>query len=173
MTKRVTFSAICLALTVIFLYAAAVLSTGKIAALGLASLLCGICVSRFGVRYGIALYVGASILALLLLPNKVFALLYVLFAGYYPIVKLYIEKLRRLWTEWILKLLFFDVILIILYIIVKLFFMPVLTSAIALLVLQYLGPAILILQIIFLVYDWILSYMIGYYDQFIRRISHD
>lgn len=173
MTKRVTFSAICLALTVIFLYAAATLSTGKIAALGLASLLCGICVSRFGVRYGVALYVGASILALLLLPNKMFALLYVLFAGYYPIVKLYIEKLRRLWAEWILKLLFFDVILIILYIIVKLFFMPVLTSTLALLVLRYLGPAIVILQVVFIIYDWILSYMIGYYDQFIRRISHD
>lgn len=173
MTKRVTFSAICLALTVIFLYAAATLSTGKIAALGLASLLCGICVSRFGVRYGVALYVGASILALLLLPNKMFALLYVLFAGYYPIVKLYIEKLRRLWVEWILKLLFFDVILIILYIIVKLFFMPVLTSTLALLVLRYLGPAIIILQVVFIIYDWILSYMIGYYDQFIRRISHD
>ncbi len=173
MTKRVTFSAICLALTVIFLYAAAALSTGKIAALGLASLLCGICVSRFGVRYGVALYVGASILALLLLPNKMFALLYVLLAGYYPIVKLYIEKLRRIWAEWIVKILFFNAVIIVLYIIVKLFFMPVLTSTLALLVLRYLGPALLILQVVFIVYDWILSYMIGYYDQFIRRISHD
>lgn len=173
MTKRVTFSAICLSLTIIFLYAASALSTGKIAALGLSSLLCGICVSRFGVRYGVALYVGAALLSLLLLPNKMFALLYVLFAGYYPIIKLFIEKLHKLWAEWILKILFFNLILTVLYIVVKLFFMPVLTSALALLILQYLGPAILILQVLFILYDWILSYMIGYYDQFIRRISHD
>lgn len=173
MTKRITFSAICLALTVIFLYAASALSTGRLAALGLASLLCGICVSRFGVRYGIALYVGASLLALLLLPSKLFALFYVLFAGYYPIIKLFIEKLRKLWAEWILKVLFFNLILVLLYIVVKLFFMPVLSSALALLILQYLGPAILILQVVFIIYDWMLSYMIGYYDQFIRRISHD
>jgi len=173
MTKRITFSAICLALTVIFLYAASALSTGRLAALGLASLLCGICVSRFGVRYGIALYVSASLLALLLLPNKMFALFYVLFAGYYPIIKLFIERLRRLWAEWILKILFFNLMLVLLYLVVKLFFMPVLSSALALLILQYLGPAILILQVVFIIYDWMLSYMIGYYDQFIRRISHD
>ncbi len=173
MTKRITYSAICLALTVIFLYAASSLSTGRIAALGLASLLCGICVSQFGVRYGIALYVGASLLALLLLPSKMFALFYVLFAGYYPIIKLFIEKLRKLWAEWVLKILFLNLIVVLLYLIVRLFFAPALTSALALLILQYLGPAILILQVVFIIYDWMLSYMIGYYNQFIRRISHD
>ncbi len=173
MTKRITFSAICLALTVIFLYAASAFSTGRIAALGLASLLCCICVSQFGVRYGIALYVGASMLALLLLPSKMFALIYVLFAGYYPIIKFFVEKLRKLWAEWILKILFFNLVAFLLYLIVRLFFAPVLESAPVLLVLQYLGPAILILQVVFIIYDWMLSYMIGYYNQFIRRISHD
>ena len=173
MVKRITYSAVSLALTVIFLYTAAAFATGRIAALGLASLLCGICVSRFGIRYGVALYIGASILSLLILPNKTFALLYVLFAGYYPIVKLYIEKLNRLWAEWILKILFFNLALALIYIIIKTFFMPALTSVLALLVLHYLVLAIIILQVIFVIYDWTMSYMIGYYDQFIRRISHD
>lgn len=173
MTKRVTFSAVCLALTVIFLYAASALSTGRLAALGLASLLCGICVSQYGVRYGFALYTGASILALLLLSSKMFALVYVLFAGYYPIIKLFIEKLRKLWAEWTLKILFFNLVIFLLYLIIRLFFSPLLDSATALLILQYLGPVILILQVVFIIYDWMLSYMIGYYNQFIRRISHD
>jgi len=173
MVKRITYSAISLALTVIFLYAATVFSTGRIAALGLASLLCGICVSRFGVRYGVTLYVGASILSLLVLPNKMFALLYVLFAGYYPIVKLYIEKLQKLWAEWILKILFFNLTLALIYIIVKLFFAPLLTSVLPLLVLHYVVLAVIVLQVIFVIYDWALSYMIGYYDQFLRRIRHD
>lgn len=173
MVKRITYSAISLALTVIFLYAATVFSTGRIAALGLASLLCGICVSRFGVRYGVTLYIGASILSLLVLPNKMFALLYVLFAGYYPIVKLYIEKLQKLWAEWILKILFFNLALALIYIIVKLFFAPLLTSVLPLLVLHYVVLAVIVMQVIFVIYDWALSYMIGYYDQFLRRIRHD
>ncbi len=173
MVKRITSSAICLALSVIFLYGAAVLSTGKLAALGLASLLCGICVSMHGVRYGVALYVGTSLLALLLLPNKMFALFYVLFAGYYPIVKLYIEKLNKLPAEWILKFLFFNLTLSLIYIVAKIFFLPALESVLASIVLHYLGLVLIALQIIFAIYDWMLSYMIGYYHQFLRRIRHD
>ena len=173
MVKRITFSAICLALTVIFLYAASALSTGKLAVLGLSSLLCGICVSMHGVRYGIALYIGASLLSLLLLPNKMFALLYVLFAGHYPIVKLYIEKINKLIPEWILKILFFNLILTVIYIIAKTFFVSTLTNVTILLVMKYLWLAILILQVIFCLYDWMLSYMIGYFHQFLRRIQHD
>lgn len=173
MVKRITFSAICLALSVIFLYGASALSTGKIAALGLASLLCAICVSNHGVRYGLAMYIGTSILALLFLPGKLFALLYVLFAGYYPIVKLYIEKINKLWVEWVLKFLFFNLTLALIYIIARVFFMPALASVLTRLVLKYLGLFLILLQIIFALYDWMLSYMIGYYHQFLRRIHYD
>lgn len=173
MAKRVTFSAVAMALTVICLYAASALSTGRLAALGLSSLFCGVCVSCYGVRYGVAQYVGASILALLFIPNRLFVLVYILFAGYYPIIKLYIEKLNRLWAEWILKVLFFNLVLTVLYIILKAFFLPMLTSVLTAVVLKYLAIIIIALEIIFILYDWILSYMIGYYHQFLRRITHE
>ncbi len=173
MAKRVTFSAMAMALTVICLYAASTLSTGRLAALGLSSLFCGVCVSCYGVRYGAAQYVGASVLSLLLIPNRLFVLIYILFAGYYPIIKLYIEKLNKLWAEWILKILFFNLAITVLYLVVKVFFLPMLTSALALVVLNYLALVIIALEVIFIIYDWILSYMIGYYHQFLRRITHE
>ncbi len=173
MTKRVTFSAMALALTVICLYAAATLSTGKLVALGLSSLFVCLCISQFGVRYGIALYIGASIISLLLIPNKMFVLLYILFAGYYPVMKLYIERLNKMWAEWLLKVLTFNFILVVIYLVFRIFFLPALTSALTGLVLQYLGLIIVGLEILFVFYDWILSYMIGYYHQFLRRISHE
>ena len=173
MVKRITFSALALALTVICLYGAAALSPGRVVALALASLFCGVCVSQYGVRYGAALYVGASLLSLLLIPNRMFVLIYILFAGYYPIVKLYIEKLDKLWAEWVIKILFFNLILTVMYVLFRLFFMPSLNPTLLALILQYMSLIILGLEVIFVFYDWALSYMIGYYNQFLRRISHE
>ena len=173
MVKRVTFSAISLALTVICLYAAAVLPTGRLVALALSSAFCTICIYQYGVRYGAALYVGASILALLLIPNRMFTMLYILFLGYYPIVKLFIERLDRLWAEWVIKFIFFNAVLVVLYVLFKLFLVPTFDSAIITLVLKYMAVIILLLEVIFAIYDWMLSYMISYYETFKRRISNE
>lgn len=173
MVKRVTFSALALALTVICLYGASVLSAGRIAALALASLFCGVCISLHGVRYGVAVYVGASILSLLFIPSRMYSLIYIIFVGYYPIVKLFIEKLDKLWAEWVLKMLYFNVILAILYFLFKTFFMSGLSPGLATLILKYIGLIIVALEIIFVVYDVALSYMIGYFHQFLRRMRHE
>ncbi|MBE7022386.1 MAG: hypothetical protein E7414_04140 [Ruminococcaceae bacterium] len=173
MVKRVTFSATSLALTIICIYAASILPTGRVAALALSSVFATICVYQYGVRYGATVYVGASILSLLFIPNRMFTLIYILFVGYYPIVKLFIEKLDRLWVEWVLKVVFFNLVLVILYILFKLFFVPTFNSAIIALALQYMSVIILALEIIFVIYDWMLSYMISYYDKFLRRVSHE
>ena len=173
MAKRITFSAVSLTLTVICLYGASALPTGRVAALAIASLFCGICVSQYGVRYGVALYVGASLLSLLLVPKRMLVAIYILFAGYYPIVKLYIESLDKLWAEWVIKILYFNVVLIVLYMVFKAFFLPHLSSTIVMLALQYMGLIIVALEILFVLYDWMLSYMIGYYNQMVRRVKHE
>lgn len=171
MVKRVTFSAIGIALTVIFLYAASVLSTGKLAALALSSLLCGVCICQYGIRYGMAVYIGSSILSLLLIPNRMFTIIYVLLIGYYPVIKLLIERLNKIWLEWVLKVLFFNIILFFLYMIFTIFFMPGLDSAIVTLALKYAGWIVVGMEVVFVLYDLAFSYMIGYFNQFVRRIS--
>ena len=171
MVKRVTFSAIGMALTVIFLYAASILSTGRLAVLALSSLLCGVCICQYGIRYGMAVYIGSSLLSLLLIPNRMFTMVYVLFIGYYPLIKLLIERLKKLWLEWLLKVLFFNLILVLLYWVFKIFFMPGLDSAVVSLVFKYIGWVVVGLEVVFVLYDLAFSYMIGYFNQFVRRIS--
>ena len=170
MAKRISFSAVATALTVIFLYAASAFSAGKLAALGLSSLFCAVCVSCFGARYGVAQYLASAILSLLLIPNRVLVFAYILFAGYYPVVKLYIEKLDKLWAEWLLKYLFFNVILVVFYFLANAFFLPAMDSAVVLLAVKYMALIVVALEIIFAMYDWIISYMISYYHQYLRRI---
>lgn len=173
MTKRITFSAMLLALTVICLYGASALSTGRLAALALASLFVAVSVYQYGVRTGVTLYVAASLLSLLLVPKRMYVSVYILFVGYYPIVKLYIERLRKLWAEWILKILAFNTALAALYFVFRAFFMPSVSPAVLTLLVQYAGLILLGLELAFIVYDVALSYMIGFYDRFLRRIHHE
>jgi len=116
---------------------------------------------------------GASVLALLFIPNRMLTVVYILFAGHYPIIKLFIEQLDRLWLEWVLKFLYFNLMLIVMYILFKLFVVPSVDSVVVSLVLHYLAVVILALEVIFAFFDWALSHMLSYYDTFLRRIHYE
>ena len=58
-------------------------------------------------QWAFGVYASTSFLALLLLTDKEAALTYVLFFGYYPLIKDIIEKLPK-WVAWLLKLLIFN-----------------------------------------------------------------
>ncbi len=173
MGKKISFSAISLALSVMCLYGAAYLPTGRLVMLALASIFVAVCCEQYGVRYGILVYLGAAILSLLFIHKRMYVLIYILFAGLYPIVKLFIEKLRKLWAEWVLKILYFNGVLAVSYIGFKLFFMPYLSPAYLLIAVQYMGLILLGLEVFFVIYDIALSYMIGYYHQFLRRVHYE
>ena len=70
-------------------------------------------------------------------------------------------------------MLFFNILLLVFYIAFKLFFMPIFNATLTTLLLQYLGVVIIALEVIFVVYDLALSYMIGYFDQVLRRIHNE
>ncbi|MBR4895443.1 MAG: hypothetical protein IKZ41_03370, partial [Clostridia bacterium] len=58
------------------------------------------------------IYAAATgVLALLLLPSKLYAIEYILFAAVYPIMKLYFERLRALFA-WPVKISFLDTMLL-------------------------------------------------------------
>ena len=116
---------------------------------------------------------GASVLALLLIPNRMFTFIYILFVGHYPIIKLLIEQLDKLWLEWILKFLYFNLILVLMYALFKVFILPTFNPGILALVFRYMAAIILAIEIVFALYDWVLSYMISHYDTFVRRIRHE
>lgn len=173
MTKRITFSAILTALTVICLCGAATLSTGRLAALALASLFVAVCVYQYGVRTAALMYIGSALLALLLVPKRMYALIYVLFAGYYPIIKLFIERLDKLWAEWLIKMLFFNVTAAALYFVFRLFFMPAVNPTLLALWARYAALIVLGLEAAFVIYDIAMSYMIGCYERFLRRMHYE
>ncbi len=173
MARRLAFSSIAMALTVVCLFGASTLPTGRVALMAITSVFGALIISEYGVKDGWIHYIGVSILSLLLIPKKMMVLIYILFLGYYPVIKLYIERLNRRWLEWIIKIVVFNVILVTAYTIFKLFLMPYFNSAIVSIVITYLNFVIFALEIIFILYDYILSYIITYYNRNLReRLNH-
>lgn len=103
------------AVSVLFLYLASVLPTGRLALLAAASLCVGLAVIYMQASRAVVMYAAVSALALLLLPDKTVAVWYIVCLGNYPIVKCWIERLGKLPLEWICKLLCYAVYAAMLY----------------------------------------------------------
>ena len=107
-TRRLTVSAMMTALGVVFLYLACIFPTGQLGFAAVASLFGVAAVVECGIPAGLMVYVGTSLLGLLLLPDKAMVYLFMIFFGLYPVVKSLIERLKKLAPEWALKLLVFN-----------------------------------------------------------------
>jgi hypothetical protein len=104
-TRELALSAMLTALSVVLLYAACLLPTGRLALLAVAAMLPAVAVLAGGCRWGLLVYGATTLLSLLLLPNRLPGLVYAVILGHYSVVKSVIERLKRPAAELILKLL--------------------------------------------------------------------
>ena len=161
-TKRLAFSAILCALGVLMLLLGAIIDVLDLSVTALASLLIVIAFLEFGSRWACLIYAATSLLALLLLPNKFPAFIYAVFAGYYPILKAYIERLPRI-PAWSLKVILFNAALtLLLYLSVSVFHLP--DTGAAFTVLTYLSC-----NALFLLFDIALTRLISLYLYRLRK----
>ena len=107
-TRKLTLSALFSALTVVSLYLSSIWPTGQLGFAAVASLFAAGAVIEAGIASGVSVFVVSSAIGFLILPNRNALLLYVIFFGYYPIVKSLIERMRGNLISWVLKLLVFN-----------------------------------------------------------------
>ena len=93
-TKRLAVCAMLASLSVVILYFGALLEVFELCVVALASFLVVPVVIEYGRAYPWAVYLSATVLSLLLLPQKMPGAVYLIF-GFYPIVKAYFERLPR------------------------------------------------------------------------------
>jgi len=111
--KRLTVSAMLVALGVVVLWLGSMVDVLSISMAVIASLFGVFALLEYGKGTPWLVFAATGILSLLLLPRKEPAVLYVLFFGYYPILKALLERKRPL-VAWILKELLFHAALILL-----------------------------------------------------------
>lgn len=159
MSKKITYSGILLGLNIVLLLISNLISINTMFFMGLASLIISVIVMEYGVNTGVVFYIASIILSFVVMPNKAQWLLYILTFGIYGLVKYFIEKGRSIYTEVILKLIFANLVAVILYLILK-----------NIVIIPINIITIIVYQVAFLVYDYVYSLFIEYYNEKIKRI---
>jgi hypothetical protein len=154
-SKELTIDAILIALTIIILFLNNIIPISTLTFLTIASALIPIAIIRGSVKSGFLVYITSSILGFFLLPQDII-FSYFVFFGIYGIAKHFIERLNKFSIEIILKLVFFNIILFIVYFLLS-GFVNINNSNLPIYV------PLLIAQVIFLIYDYGLTLLISWY----------
>ena len=163
-TKKVTISAMVVALGTMFLVLGAVFDVLDLSACALASLFVAFIYIEIGSPYTYLVWLATALLTFVFFPGSLVWVEYLLVFGIYPILKAYIEKLPRMaWL--VLKLVYFNVI-IWLIILASEFVFKIPFFAVDKLWLK--AVFYLILNVAFVAYDIFLTVLIRFYFQKLR-----
>lgn len=162
---RVSLTAMFAAMSLVFLYLASVLPAGRVVSYFLSSVFVMGLVLEEEIGLAWLMFAVVSALSLLLMPDILRVVPYVLFFGHYGIGKYYIQtRVRDKVMAYILKLLYYNAALVLTYLLAK--------SVIEQDVLN-LAPfwvVIIIAEIAFVVYDYAYTKATTYYFNNIRRL---
>lgn len=159
MSKKVAYSGILLGVHTILLILINIIPMNTLFIMGIASLIISIIIMEFGPKSGVIFYLASIILSFLVINNKAQWVLYNLTFGVYGLIKYIIEQDRSIYLEYILKIIFANILLMITYFILRGFI--------------YIPINILIIiafQVVFMIYDSVYTKFIDYYETKIRKI---
>lgn len=117
--KQLALSGILAALCFIFLYVGSVLQTFDLSAAALGSIVVLISYIELGCGRAWCVYAVASVLSLLLLPYKTAAVVFALFSGFYPIIKVKLNRIRPTWFSIIVRIFCFNIFLTAMFVVTK------------------------------------------------------
>lgn len=159
MSRKVAYGGILLALNIILLLLVNIIPINTLFLLGLSSLPIAIVIMEYGPKAGIIFYTGSVLLSFIIMANKAQWVIYIFTFGIYGLVKYIIENNRSFIQEYILKFLAANILIIFVYIILKEFvYIPINIFT------------ILVFEIAFIVYDFVYSQFIDFYNDKLRRL---
>ncbi len=103
--RMMAFGGIMAAVALVLMLLSSVIPVMSYGLPAIAGFLTTLVVIECGDKMAAVCYGAVSLLSLILVPDKESAILYLILFGWYPIVKQYIERLRKPVLEWVLKLL--------------------------------------------------------------------
>ncbi|MBE6071095.1 MAG: hypothetical protein E7208_03945 [Clostridium butyricum] len=154
-SKHMAENGLLVALTLAVLYATSILPISTLSVLTIASCLIPICIMRTTIKNAFLVYIASSLLSLFIIPINI-SISYIFFFGIYGIIKYYIEKIHKLPYEILLKLVIFNILLLIAYFIISNFIGNIMLSS-------PLHLMFIFAQIVFLFYDYALTLIISIY----------
>ena len=114
-SQKIALCGVLSALSVVVLLVGNVLQIGTYAAPMLASFLLIPVLEDYGKKYALLLYAVVSLLSLFLVPDKELVLFYVLVLGYYPVLRVRLNNIRRGVLRWVAKFGCFNAAVVVMY----------------------------------------------------------
>lgn len=108
-STKAAVSGLCTALSVVLLFCTSLLYIFTYVVPMVLSVLMMSVKKTFSASCAWCVYIGVSVLSMILVPEKEAVLMYVLFFGYYPIIKSGIEKIKPAALAFIVKLFIFNI----------------------------------------------------------------
>lgn len=160
-TKKLALGGVMAALCIALLYLLG-LTAFDLSVLVLCSLMTMLVMVECGVKMTWIYAAVTSVLALLLLPSKLYAIEYLMFAALYPILKMYFERMPAMYA-WLLKVSCLDSMLMLCLILVRLVF----TTADFF---PFTMPTFLLGTVFFVLFDIVMTMCISVYMIKLRKI---
>ncbi len=164
-TKKLVFTSLMAAAAIVLMVVSSFVPTMSISLAVIAGLFVAVAFLECGRTHAFLCYLTASILGLLLVPDRSVALMFVLMFGSYPIFKSVAESAREVWVEYLLKFAFCNAMLVLLYFLLKSFAtLPKLPEV------RFVYPlTLLVLNIVFFIYDLGFSKLVSLYRYYRAR----
>lgn len=112
------------ALSIVIMLMGAIVPIAIYIAPAVAGLIVMIAQAECGPKMAWTLYGAVSIISLLFVPDKEVAFVYVFLLGYYPMIKPYLDRVRKKWLNVLIKLLVFNGTLAVGYGLLMVLFFP-------------------------------------------------
>ena len=158
---KIALGAVFMALSAIFMMATSVIPIASFAFPAIAGALLIVINVELGRKWALLVYAGVSLLSLFLSSDHTAVVSFIVFFGYYPIVKGIIEKCRKPVLEWVLKMLLFNAAIAVgVLLTILLFGMDILLMEYSEFGKAGLGIFILACEVIFVVFDIALTRLI-------------
>lgn len=152
-SSKLAIGGISVALSLVILYLTNIIPINTLAILTIVSSIIPITIIKTDIKTAIMVYIITSICSFMFLPIT-YSIMYIAIFGIYGIIKCFIERLHNTSLEILLKLVFFNIILAIVY-----FALPSILANIKIsILLMFIG-----VNIAFLVYDYALTIVITYF----------
>jgi len=160
-TKKIALSGVISALALVIMALSSFLSVASYSLAALAGVVLILLVIEAGNRYAVAAYFIVSVLSILLLPDKETAVLFILFMGFYPILKALFEKISNIFIEYAAKFALFNLAVVLFYwVVTKLLNIEFMDTGIFKMSLPIL---LIFANLVFGLYDYALTKIISLY----------
>jgi hypothetical protein len=107
-SRKIALSGMLSALNVLIMFFGSVFQTLDLTTAAAAGITIVFAMVELGTKYAFSVYAVSSVLALVLLPNRSPAIIFAIFAGLYPILKAYLQRIKSKWMTYVVKLVIFN-----------------------------------------------------------------